>query len=249
MVDETGQQAFPWDRRLSEEDLLSPRGRSEPRGSAQQPVIVVPPSLPTMSPTQSLREDAPAVVPAVPAVPAGILETMDRQSILDWLDRTQANGSTPRSEHPGNQGTEDQVVVEDGEILEEPESSQDTPGLVDHSEGSASRRSSVNSDFYPGLDRFKGDNLSEASDSSDSDTDEVDSEEEVPADPGHGSDNEELPLRIDEEAGLAPQVDIVQSVDQPLLEAEALDVPSPSEEEVLAAGEGGSLEDEAGQSG
>ena len=246
MVDETGEQAFSWDRRLSEEDLLTPRGRSEPRGSAEQPVVVVPPSLPTMSPTQSLREEAPAVAPAVPA---GILENLDRQSILDWLNRTQADGSAPGTVHPDNQGTEDQVVVEDGEILEEPAGSQDSPSLVDHSEDSASRRSSVNSDYYPGLDRFKGPNLSDSSGSSDSDTDDVESEDEVPADPSLGGDNEELPLRIDEDAGVAPLLDNVQPVDQPQVRAEALFVPPPMEEEVPASGEDDSLEDEAGQAG
>ena len=212
MVDETGEQAFSWERRLSEEDLLTPRGRSEPRGPAEQPVVVVPPSLPTLSPTQSLREEAPAVVSAMPA---GILENMDRQSILDWLNRTQADGSAPGTVHPVNQGTEDQVVVEDGEILEEPAGSQGNPSLADHSEGSASRRSSVNSDYYPGLDRFKEPNLSESSDSSGSDTEDVESEDEVPADPSLGGDNEELPLRIDEDAGVAPRLDNVQPDDQP----------------------------------
>ena len=229
MVDEVGEQAFSWDRKLSEEDLLESRGRSEPRGPAVQPPVVVPPSLPTMSPTHSLREDVPATTPAAPE---GILANLDRQSILDWLDRTQAENPAPGIVPPVSPEPEDPNVVEDGEIREEPLVSQEVANLVDHAEDTSSMRSSANSDFYPGLDHFKDNSFSESSDSSGSDTEDVESEDEVPP---SGAGEPELPLPIKDGA-------------TPSTSAGGPDLPSPIEEEVVCLANAGSP-DEADGSG
>ena len=228
MVDAVGEQAFSWDRKLSEEDLLESRGRSEPRGSTEQPPVVIPPSLPTMSPTRSLREEAPA---SAPAVPAGILANLDRQSILDWLDQTQAGGSAPRSVPPVDADTEDHDAVEDGEIREEPTVSQESPNLDNRTEDTSSVRSSMNSDCYPGLDRFK-EHLSESSEESDADTEDLESDEEglevLPQDAGRL----ELPLPLKDDGRPSP------SADAPVL-------PSPIEEEVASVVVDGTPEDSA----
>ena len=86
-----GHQAFSWDKKLSDEDLLgsSSRCRSEPRGSAEQPSLAVPPSLPSLSPR---RDTAPATHPIITD---GVLATLPRQSILEWVERTKAAASAP----------------------------------------------------------------------------------------------------------------------------------------------------------
>ena len=175
MVDEAGQEAFAWEQILTDEILLGPASRcqSEPRGSKARRANP-PPSLPAASPKR-------ASAPRVAGSPRALLEGMGRNAVMQWLASTQ-NEDDPAANSPVPVRVSEEVLpvvnLEEEEIPDEPTGSKKAPSQSDPDDERTSLGTSIDSDCYPGLDRFLGEENKEASVSS-----EESEEEEAVDDP------------------------------------------------------------------